>query len=74
MPVQMAFTGVPNEVFACNPFITSVPPAVNQGVSAHFPDTVGIPEMRWNTHTCNLSTARLRVTLTDPLTRHRRQA
>ena len=75
MPVQMAFTGVPNEILACNPFITSVPPAVNQGASTYFPDTMCFLEVRRSTLACDQGTARrVHVILTGPLTRHSRQA
>ena len=71
---QMMFANVSNEVFAFNTFKASAPQAANHGVSTQFPDTVCIPKVCRNALARNPSTARLRVILTGPLTRHRRRA
>jgi hypothetical protein len=70
----MTLANMPDEVFTLNTFKASLPQAVNHGVSAQFPDTVCITEVCRNTLACNLSTTRLKVILTGPLTRHCRQA
>ena len=69
----MTFANMSNEVFAFNAPKASVPQAVNHGVSTQFLDTVCIPKVCRNALARNPSTARLRVILTGPLARHRRQ-
>jgi hypothetical protein len=70
----MTFANVPNDGFACNPSIAAIPRAVNRGIRFQSPDSMYIPEMRWDALACNMSTARPRVTLSGTLTRRCRQA
>ena len=64
----MTLPNVPNEVFACEPFVTSVPLARNQITFVHLPDTMNFAEMCGNIRACNLSIARLGVVHPGPPT------
>jgi len=67
--VHMALANMPNEVVACDLFMTSIPHAVNQIVSSQIFDVMSIPEMLRNTRACNHRITTPWTSLTNPFAR-----